>query len=200
MTPSFFLLLLGFIYIVLFGALALLRREGLSLRFALESLVITLALSAIHAFTGIELHPVLFLIILYLITMRSRLLVDLGNLFARRGQFDRATQIYTLGLHLWPDASTRLIIQVNQGAALIQHNNLDEAIALLNQVLQHADQGHLGLKYEAASHYNLGVAYRAKKLMTQAMKEFRAVLDVWPVSEYGRRAQLALERERQERK
>lgn len=200
MTPSFFLLLLGFIYIVIFGALALLRREGLSLRFALESLIITLALSAIPTFTGIEFNPLLFLIILYLITMRSRLLVDIGNLFARRGQFDRAAQIYTLALQLWPDAPTRLIIQVNQGAALIQHNNPDKAIVLLNQVLQNADQGHLGIKYEAACHYNLGVAYRAKKMMPQAMKEFKAVLDVWPVSEYGRRAQLALEREHKESK
>jgi tetratricopeptide (TPR) repeat protein len=200
MSPSFFLLLLGFVYIVLFGALALLRREGLSLRFALESLVITLSLSAVPAFTGIELHPVLFLIILYLITMRSRLLVDLGNLFARRGQYSQATSIYNLALNLWPDASTRLIVQVNQGAALIQQNNLDEAIVLLSQVLQSVDQGRLGIKHEAACHYNLGVAYRAKKMTPQAMKEFRAVLDVWPVSEYGRRAQLALEREHQETK
>jgi outer membrane protein assembly factor BamD (BamD/ComL family) len=40
------------------------------------------------------------------------------------------------------------------------------------------------------------VAYRRKKMDAQATLEFNAVLDTWPVSEYARRAQAALDRGR----
>jgi len=55
----------------------------------------------------------------------------------------------------------------------------------------------LGLRHEAAAHYNLGAAYRRKGLEAQAIREFNAVIDTWPASPYARRAEDALEQGRQ---
>ena len=190
------LLLVGFSYIVLFGAVSLLRREGLSRRFAFEALIITLIVSGLTTLTGIQPHPVLFLILLYLLTMRVRLLVDLGNIFARRGQFELADKLYNLAASLWPDATNSLILRVNQGTSLLQQKKLDEAIAIFNEVLEQAALGYLGVKYEAAAHYNLGVAYLRKNMDARASIAFNAVIDTWPASEYARRAEVALEKHR----
>ena len=200
MNLQLLLLLEGFAYIVVFGGLSLLRREGLSMRFALEAVVLTLMVSGYSFLTDFPFHPVLFLVLLYLVTMRVRLLVEVGNYFAKRGQFTRAGHLYDFALRLWPDQSGRLIIQVNQGTALLQSGQLDQAVAALKEVLKQADQGYLGVKYESAAHYNLGVAYLRKKLEAQAVVEFNAVLDTWPASEYSRRAIAALEKHRQKSK
>jgi tetratricopeptide (TPR) repeat protein len=187
------LLLVGFAYIILFGGLALLRREGLSLRFAIEALVITGLFSGLAALTGISVHPVFFLLFLYLVTMRVRLLVDIGTFLARRGRFSQAERVYQLAARLWPDQTGSLVIQVNRGTAFLQSGKLDEAIAVLNSVLEKSGQGYLGVKYEVAAHYNLAVAYLRKNKEAQAIIEFNAVLDTWPASEYARRAAQALE-------
>jgi tetratricopeptide (TPR) repeat protein len=196
LSLSIILLLVGFSYIILFGAVSLLRREGLSRRFAFEALIITLLVSGLTTLTGIQPHPVLFLILLYLLTMRVRLLVDLGNIFARRGQFEFADKLYNLAASLWPDATNSLILRVNQGTSLLQQKKLDEAIAIFNEVLEQAAQGYLGVKYEAAAHYNLGVAYLRKNMDARASIAFNAVIDTWPASEYARRAEVALEKHR----
>jgi tetratricopeptide (TPR) repeat protein len=187
------LLLEGLLYTALFGGLSLLRRERLSNQFAIEAVALTAVISGLTALTHFPTHPILFLCVVYLVTMRVRLLVDVGNAFAQRGRFTQADQLYTLAERLWPDRTNRLIVRVNQGASRLQQGALDDAIALFKDILQEADQGHLGVKYEAATHYNLGVAYRRKKMDAQATLEFNAVLDTWPVSEYARRAQAALE-------
>jgi hypothetical protein len=57
-----------------------------------------------------------------------------------------------------------------------------------------AGTGHLGIKYEAAAHYNLGLAYRRSGQESLAVGEFRQMLEVWPVSECARRAQICLKR------
>ena len=186
------LLFEGFLFIVLFGGLSLLRRERLSGKFALEAIAITGVASGFTALTSVATHPILFFILLYLITLRVRLLVDLGNFFAQRGQFSSANRVYALAEYLWPDQTSRLIVQVNQGTVRLQQGALDEAITIFNNVLQIASEGYLGVKHEAAVHYNLGVAYRRKKMEARAVFEFNAVLDTWPVSEYARRAEAAL--------
>jgi tetratricopeptide (TPR) repeat protein len=196
MSLPMLLLLEGLLFIVCFGALSLFRREGLSIRFALEAVGITLIASGLTAFTPFTVNPILLLIVIYLVTMRVRLLVDLGTLLAQRGQFAQADRLYALALRLWPDHTGRLIVQVNQGAACLQQNAIDETIAIFQGVLQKADQGYLGVKYEAAAHYNLGVAYRRKKMEAQAIAEFNAVLDTWPASVYARHAEDALEQGR----
>ena len=196
LSTPLILLLEGFSYTVLFGAISLLKREGLSRRFAFEAVIITLLVSGLTTLTGIQPHPVLFLILLYLLTMRVRLLVDLGNIFARRGQFELADKLYNLAASLWPDTTNRLILQVNQGTSLLQQKKLDEAIAIFNAILEQAGQGYLGVKYEAATHYNLGVAYLRKNMDARASIAFNAVIDTWPTSMYARRAEIALEKHR----
>lgn len=194
MSLPVILLLEGLVFVILFGGLAFLRREGLSMRFALEATIITLIVSGLTALTGLSTHPVAFLILLYLITMRVRVLVDLGNLFAKRSQFENADRIYQMVLRLWPDETSRLIVQVNQGAALIQKGNLDTAIGLLNLAIEQTNSGYLGVKYESAAYYNLGIAYQRKQMNAQAVIAFNRVLDTWPASEYARSAAIALER------
>jgi len=186
----------GLLFTALFGGLSWLRREGLSIQFAIEALLLTLIAGGLTALTSVLISPVLFLIILYLVTMRVRLLVDMGTLMAQRGQFKQADGLYALAMRLWPDSAGRLIVQVNQGVLRLQQGANDPAIAIFKDALQKAGQGYLGLKYEAATHYNLAVAYRRKGLDAQATIEFNAVLDTWPVSEYARRAKAALEQGR----
>jgi tetratricopeptide (TPR) repeat protein len=182
------LLMVGLLYALLVGLLASLRREGLSAQFALESIAVTVIFSGLAAFTGLVVHPVLFLVILYLATMRVRLLVDLGNSFARRSNFDAAEKIYAFISRLWPDRAGRLIVEINRGTLCMQKGHLDEAIGIFKGILEKASPEHLGAKYEAAVHYNLGQAYRRKDLEAQAIAEFNAVLDTWPASEYAHRA------------
>lgn len=190
------LLLEGFSFIVLFGAVSLLKREGLSKRFAIEGGIFTIVVSGLTAVTGLQTHPVLFLVLIYLLTMRVRVLVDLGNVFAKRGQFELADKLYGLAEKLWPDATNRLILQVNQGTSLLQQKKLDEAISIFNEVLEQAEHGYLGVKYEAATRFNLGVAYLRKNMDARASIAFNAVIDTWPASEYARRAEIALEKHR----
>jgi len=196
MSLSIILLIEGFSYIVLFGAVSLLKREGLSRRFAIEAMIFTLIVSGLTALTGIQTHPVLFLVLIYLLTMRVRILVDLGTIFAKRAQFEQAEKLYNLASSLWPDATNGLILKVNQGTSLLQQKKLDEAIAIFDDVLKQAEQGYLGVKYEAATHYNLGVAYLRKNMDARASIAFNAAVDTWPASEYARRAEVALQKQR----
>jgi tetratricopeptide (TPR) repeat protein len=188
------LLLVGLGFILVFGGLSWLRREGFSLRFAIEALVITLIVAGLAAFTPFQMNPVLLILLLYVITMRVRLLVDLGTMLARRGQRDRAASVYKLASRLGPDAAGSLIVEINQGVLSLQEGDLDKAIAVLQGVLAQAGSGYLGAKHECAAHYNLAVAYERKGLDAQAVLEFNAALDTWPASEYGRRASAALQR------
>jgi len=188
------LLIVGFTYILMWGGLTLLRREGLSFRFAVDAIAVTLIFSALAAWTGFQPHPILFLLVLYLITMRSRLCVDIANALAQRGQFRRADVLYNLAGRMWPDQSVAILILLNQGVSYLSRGDIDQAIALLDSVMQKAGEGYLGIKNKAAAHYNLGVAYLGKNKNALAVIEFNAVLDTWPASEYARRAAAALEK------
>ena len=188
--------LIGLLYIVVFGGLGIFRREGLSIRFAAESVCVTAIAVILVVLLRIQIHPVLFLIVLYLITLRVRILVDLANFFARRGNSGRAESIYNLAYHLWPDQTNDLIIKVNHATLLLQKNQLNEAISMFTEVLSQAEHGYLGVKYEAAAHFNLGVVYLRNSNNSMATKEFNSTIDTWPVSLYAQRAQQALERQR----
>ncbi len=196
MSIPLIILFVGLAYVLLVGGLGLFRREGLSMRFAIEAVCITGLISLLAALTGFPINPVLFLILLYLLTMRVRILVDLANIFARQGKSSPAGRLYELAWRLWPDATGVLIMKVNQATLFLQENKLDESIAMFSDVLQQADQGYLGVKYEAATHFNLGVAYQRKNLPGKATAEFNAVIDTWPASLYAHRAQEALDRQR----
>jgi len=194
MAQPLILLLLGLLYVLIFGGLALLRREGLPTRLAIEGVVLSVTVAGLAALTGYPVNPVLFLAVLYLLTARVRLLVDLGNLLARRGNHAAAATAYRWALRLWPDETGRLMVQLNQGVLDIHRGRLDEAIETLRQVLAQSGSGYLGVKQESGCHYNLGVAYQKKGLDSQAVLEFNAVLETWPASEYARYASIALER------
>jgi len=185
--------LIGLLYIVVFGVMALLRREGLSIRFAVESVCITAIAVIMVVLTPVQIHPVVFLLVLYIITLRVRLIVDLANSFARRGRYEQAERIYDLASHLWPDQTSDLIIKVNHAVLLLQKNQVNESISMFTEVLSQVNQAYLGVKYEAAAHFNLGVAYLRNHNSSMATVEFNAVLDTWPASVYAHRAQEALE-------
>jgi tetratricopeptide (TPR) repeat protein len=195
MSPLFVIVLVGLLYVAVIGGMALLRREGLSIRFAVESICITAVAGLVVALTNVQIHPVLFFIVLYLLTMRIRLLADLANVFAKRGNLSPAARLYKFAWRLWPDASGRLILMVNQATLLLQENQLDESISMFMDVLSQSRHGYLGAKYEAAAHYNLGVACLRKNNPARATVEFNAAIDTWPASLYAHRAQEALDRQ-----
>jgi hypothetical protein len=198
MSMPTLLLMVGLLYMLLVGLIAFLRREGLSTQFAIESIAITLFFSVLAALTNFVIPPYLFLIILYIVTMRVRLLVDLGNSFAFRSNFETAEKIYAFISRLRPDSTGRLIVEINQGVLCLHKGFPDDAIRIFKGVLEKTGQGRLGAKYVAAAHYNLGQAYRRKQMEAQAIAEFNAVLDTWPASEYARRARSILAHSRGE--
>jgi tetratricopeptide (TPR) repeat protein len=198
--PSLLLLLTACLYIVVFGGLCLLRREGLSAQFALEAVGLTILLVGVPWFAGVAIHPVLFLAILYLVTMRSRLVVDVANFLARRQRTDTAFRLYRLGLAWWPDAASRLIVLTNRGAAELLTGQLDAAIKTLEVVLGEEQRPRLGLKYEAVSRYNLGLAYERTGESARATRQYNEVLDLLPGSPYGQAAKAALQRQKEKPK
>ncbi len=195
MTNLFFLVIVGFAYVIIFGGMALLRREGLSLRFALESILITAVFAGL-SLPGLNIHPVIFLFVLYLLTMRVRLLVELGTMQARRGRFAASERLYRLALNAWPDQTGRLIAETNRAALLLQQGQLDDSLAMLKNILDQKPAGFLGRKYEAAAYYNLGVVYLRKNMDGQATEAFNKAIDTLPASEYARGAARALERQK----
>lgn len=196
MDASSIILLTGFLYIALFGGLSLFRREGLSIRFEIEALTVTLGSILWTWATGSLIHPVFFLLIIYILTMRVRLMVDIANIFARRGNYSTAQKIYGLAGHLWTDPTNRLILAVNQGALCLHQDALDESITIFKNILAESNHGFLSIRYESAAHYNLGVAYVRKGLESLATAEFKNILEIWPASEYARAASNAIDRQK----
>jgi tetratricopeptide (TPR) repeat protein len=197
LDPTLLLLLIAGLFILVFGGLSFIRREGLSIQFAVEGVALTALFVGGSRLLNIALNPFLFLIILYAVTMRSRLTVDVANLLARRESYDWAHRLYRLSLAWWPDASSRLIVQTNQGAALLYQGQVDAAIRTLEGVLEVGKRPRLGLKYEAACRYNLGLAYEQKGESAKAVVQFNEVLDLLPGSPYAKAAQAAIKRRRE---
>lgn len=189
MSHELVLLLIGLFYALVFRLLGSLRRESFSFQFILEAVGLTVLAAALSFLAGIYLNPVLFLVLLYLVTMRVRLLVDLANLSARSGRFGLAERVYGLAWRLKPDEPGRQVIAMNQGAVLILAGRVSEAVPLLKKVLE---APRLSPKYAAATHYNLGVAYRKQGETQQAIKHLSAAIEAFPGSVYARRAQALL--------
>ncbi len=194
MSLSLMTALIGLLYILVFGGLSLLRREGLSARFAIEAVILTAIVEIFIIFLAIPIHPVLFVLILYLVTLRVRILVDLANSFARRANYVQAERVYSIANRLGPDLTSKLIVIINRAIMLLQENELDQSIAAFTEVLNQGKQGSLGVKYEAATHFNLGVAYLRKGNHSLATIEFNSAVDTLPGSLYAHRAQQALNR------
>jgi tetratricopeptide (TPR) repeat protein len=197
LDPYLLLLLVACLFILVFGGLSFLRREGLSAQFALEAVVLTVLLVGGSWLLSRPLNPFLFLVLLYLVTMRSRLTVDLGNLFAARGRYDLAFRLYRLSLAWWPDAASRLIVLTNQGAAELRSNQIEAAIRTLEGVLDIEQRTRLGLKYEAACLYNLAFAHEKLGDDAKACRLYNEVIDLLPGSAYAQGAQAALKRRKE---
>ena len=192
--PNLLNLALGCLFILIFGGMGYLRREGLSVQFALEAVGTTCVLVGGSGLLGMPINPILLFVILYLITMRSRLIADVANLFAKRGNYRLAFRLYRLGQAWWPDDASRLVVQANLGAAPLHCGQVEDAIATFQNVLESEKRSSLGIKYEAACHYNLGYAYERSGRDAQAVAQYNEAIDVMPGSVYGKAAAAALRR------
>ncbi|MFL7809777.1 MAG: hypothetical protein AB8I80_14170 [Anaerolineae bacterium] len=187
--PSLLILLVGLLYVLGFGGLSLLRRQGLSLRFAIEGLVIIGAGALLALFVPVP--PLLVLVVLYLITMRVRLLVDLGNWFTSRGQHRQAFATYRIATRLWPDLAGLQIVLINRGVAELGMREPETAYRTLSGALA-GEEVRLGAKYLSAGYYNLGLACRRTGREQEAVRRFNEAIDALPHSLYAYAAQQAL--------
>jgi len=190
--PSLLILLIGLLYLLGFGALSFMRRQGLSARFAIEGLIVTLAGAAL-AVASVPVPPVLVLIVVYLVTMRVRLLVDLGNWLTSRGRYVQALDLYQFALRLGPDAVSRQITLINRGVTRLRMQEPEDAYRALTEALAD-EQVRPGAKYLAAGYYNLGLACRRTGREAEAIRHFNEAIDALPTSIYAHGARQALKK------
>lgn len=190
--PSLLILLIGLLYLLGFGALSFMRRQGLSARFAIEGLIVTLVGAALTV-ASVPVHPVLFLIVVYLATMRVRLLIDLGNWLTSRGRHGQALDLYQFALRLGPDAVSRQITLINRGVTRLRMQEPEAAYLTLTEALTD-EQARPGAKYLAAGYYNLGLACRRTGREAEAIRHFNEAIDALPTSIYAHGARQALKR------
>ncbi len=201
MNPHLLIIVVGIFYILIFGGLSLLRREGLSVQFAVEVLVITALVEAIALVTNTSVDPLPFLIFVYLVTMRGRLLVDLANALSSRGRQGNAIKLLQWAMRLLPDHPTRLVIQVNIGIVQLRRKNPSSAQELFEDVLKEMDEkGGLGVKYEAACRFNLGQALMQQGKEAEAVRQYNETTIIYPNSIYSKAAAKMLEQRRERRK
>jgi len=167
--------LTGLLFILVFGGLSAVRGQRISLQFALEGLALTAIATALIFLAGIAVSPIFFLTVIYLITMRTRWLVDLGNLLSQRRRHSAALRAFDLAQHLWPDPVGRMLARIGSGVAHLNAGGLDRAITVLQEVVGEMPEG-ISSRYEAGCRYNLGLAYRRAGREEEANLEFRRVL------------------------
>jgi tetratricopeptide (TPR) repeat protein len=189
MQPYLLIFLVGLVYILGFDALSILRRQGVSTRFALESLGVTVVFAVLSFIAPIPV--VIFLIALYLITMRVRILVDLGSWLTSRKRFDQALNIYRLALRLWADDITRQIVLINKGVTQLRMDDPEAAYVTLEEAMAD-EQIRPAAKYQSAGYYNLGLACRRTGREADAIRRFNEAIDTLPNSIYAHGARQAL--------
>lgn len=194
MNPYVLLALEALLYALLFGALTWLRGEGLPGRFAWEVLGFSAICIALSWAAGVAIHPVLFLVLVYLLTMRARLLVDLANVLSARGWHKQALVTLNLASRLAGDEISQTMVRINTGVVHIQQKRFEEATAILNGALSQMPRGRGTPKYEAACRYNLGLAYLRAGQEVNAVQQFNQVMELLPNSLYARAAEAALKR------
>ncbi len=190
MHPSLIILLIGIIFVAGFGGLSYLRRQGLSNRFFVEGLALT-AVFTLLAVSPLPINPFLFLLILYLVTMRVRLLVDLGNWFTSRGRHEKALATFCFALRLRPDATGRQITLINRGVTQLYMKEPEAAYFTLKGVLID-EEAKPAAKYMAAGYYNLGLASRRIGREGEAVRYFNEAISILPNSIYAYGAAQAL--------
>jgi Tfp pilus assembly protein PilF len=135
----------------------------------------------------VPIHPVAFLGVLYLVTMRVRLLIDIGNWLSARGRREQAMALYSLALQVGPDATGRQIVLINRGVAELRNGDPEAAYLTLRDALAD-DDGQIGTKHLAATYYNLGLACRRSGREAEAVRRFNEAINAWPHSIYGQAA------------
>jgi tetratricopeptide (TPR) repeat protein len=200
MDPHLLVLIVGLSYTVVFGLMAILRREGVTTQFILETVIITVLVAGGGYFTNSPANPILFIVFLYILTSRSRLLVDLANILSNRGRQRDAINTLQVALRLYPDKPTRLIVMVNMGIVQLRRENPESARMLLETVLEEAQDGGLGIRHKAACYYNLGLAFRRLGKENQAVRYFTQATEAFPGSPYGKAAETAIEERRWDKK
>jgi tetratricopeptide (TPR) repeat protein len=200
MNPYAVLLLEALLFALGFGALTWLRGEGLPGRFAWEVLGLTAVILSLSWLAKVSIHPVLFLVLIYVVTMRARLLVDLSNALSTRKKYEAALSVLSLAQHLASDPISHALVHINTGVVWIRQQRFEEAIQLLNSTLREMPTGRGGPKYEAACRYNLGLAHLRAGQESEAVQQFNAVIELLPNSLYARGAQAALARRKGQEK
>jgi tetratricopeptide (TPR) repeat protein len=200
MDPHILILIVGLSYTVVYGGMALLRREGVTSQFILETLVLTGLVAGGGYFTNSPANPILFLVFLYMLTSRSRLLVDLANMLSNRGRQRDSINILQVALRLFPDKPTRFIVLVNMGIVQLRRENPESARMLFETVIEESEDGGLGLRHQAACYYNLGLAFQQLGKGGQAVRYFKQATEVFPGSPYGKAAAKAIEERRKGKK
>jgi tetratricopeptide (TPR) repeat protein len=196
MDPHILILIVGLSYAVVYGLMGILRREGVTTQFLLETVILTLLGAGGGYFAKSPANPILFLVFLYIFTSRSRLLVDLANILSNRGRQRDAITALQVALRLYPDKPTRLIVLVNMGIVQLRRENPESARMLLETTLEEAQEGGLGLRHKAACYYNLGLAFQRLGKENQSVRFFTQTMEVFPGSPYGKAAANALEERR----
>jgi tetratricopeptide (TPR) repeat protein len=191
--PSLTILLVGVLYLAAFSGLSLLRRQRPSLRFTVEVAVLT-ALGAALPLLSVRLGPILFLVVIYLLTMRVRLVVDVGNFLTARGRFRQALALFRLALRLGPDSAGRQIVAINRGVTQLRMKEPEAAYLTLKAVLID-EQSRPGARYLAAGFYNLGVACLRVGRRQEAISSFHKAIESLPGSIFAQAAAQALKRE-----
>jgi tetratricopeptide (TPR) repeat protein len=195
MNPQLLILLVGAAFLAVFGITSILRREGISTQFIVEVSAFSLLVAGGGYLTETEVNPILFLVFVYLLTMRGRLLVDLANLVSSRGRQGNAISILQIALRIFPDPPTKLIVLVNMGIVQLRRQNPESAERFFEAVLAE-EEGNLGTRYEAATHYNLGLALQQLGKLGKAASHFNKTIEVFPSSPYSKAAEAALKKRR----
>ncbi len=200
MNPYAVLILEALLFALGFGALTWLRGEGLPGRFAVEVLGLTAVILSLSWVARAPIHPVLFLVVIYVLTMRARLLVDLSNALSARRKYEAALSVLGVAQRVASDPISQTLVHINTGVVWIRQKRFEEAVQLLSSTLQGIPTGRGGPKYEAACRYNLGLAHLRAGQESEAIQQFNAVIELLPNSLYARGAQAALTRHKGQEK
>jgi tetratricopeptide (TPR) repeat protein len=192
-VPSWLsILLVGALFLAGFTGLSVLRRQKPVARLWIEGGILTGAAVGL-CFVGSPAHPILFLAVLYLATMRVRLLVDLANVLAGRKSFRAAMRTLDFALRLAPDPASRQVALINRGVTQLRMGEPQAAYFTLHGVLLE-EKLEPAARYQAAGFYNLGVACERTGRLQEAERCFRKAIELLPGSLYALGADKALKR------
>ena len=185
-------LLIGALFMATFTGLTALRRQKPSIRFLVEGGILTVAAIAL-CLIGRPPHPILFLVILYLATMRVRLLVDLSNVLTGRKRFPAALAMQSIALRLGPDPASRQVALISRGVTQLRMGDPQAAYFTLKGIMLE-EKVKLAVRERAAGFYNLGVACERTARPQEAERCFRQTIEAMPGSIYALGADKALKR------